>query len=72
VYKKVASEVDVNAAVSRTNYRLFMVLSDLGQLDEATKCKEEAANLRKKLTGIDPQESDNLEAFEKLVPYWGQ
>ncbi len=67
-----STDLEVNAAVCRTKYRLSKLLAAEGLKDEAEMMRQQAGQMRQDINGTPIDVSDNLETYECLVPYWGR
>lgn len=67
-----STDLEVNAAVCRTKYRLSKLLVAQGLQDEAETMREQAGQMRQAINGTPINVSDNIKSYECLVPYWGR
>jgi hypothetical protein len=67
-----STDLEVNAAVCRTKYRLSKLLMAQDLQDEARTMRQQAGQMRQAINGIPINLSDNIESYESLVPYWGR
>ncbi|PVH74989.1 hypothetical protein DL98DRAFT_518934 [Cadophora sp. DSE1049] len=67
-----STDMEVDAAVCRTMYRLSKVLIENGRTDEGIMMRREAGRMRLQINGVPADEDDDLEYYECLVPYWGR
>ena len=66
IYRQYGEET---RGIARSEYKLSLVLRDLGRIAEADEVKQRAARLRKKVLGVEPEEQDDETGYDPLIMF---